>query len=1042
MSSSYRYRQVSQILGQSLNSFEEVDTLFGADSQGDESEASNRQALKERWRLVLTQSDELAGYVQTHHRAQSPQVLAALEEVAKYSDVRRPFRLSVIGQKGVGKSALVNALLGASRLDYTPSEVAGKAVSGTRIRLLARRPGLEVAAPWHVVFLTPRRLWEIGSYLLNVARLDVPRPPSDLDSREQVVRLLTEATSYDTNENSASSSNGIQNGSALQILAANARDTLVKILAVYRETAHSFSEDYSFWINDPDVDGQISPYLRQTESGQYLVVDYVERYLEPEEAGFLAGRPIELEDVLGLDDPRDSFFALEAFKEAFAVLMVFKCDRGLNTESTGLLQNLFSRDEAELAQYGSYADLNKAIIVANQFDNVTANVALGGNKASGNPLKGIEDIRRELSRYTRQPIPIYLTSAQLSRQAQARLNGSSERPSAAYSFYLQSLANLLAVMDESRQPSPDYLDFVQARRADIENAAFDPANLTESKRASLVLEMSGLTRLTTKVQEALEAKSILRGRIANAEYYYSRAIAESAVCYARRMREFKLDLAEFNQLPASLESRLFAKFQHEIRGRLEELDLELKQSYFNLARRYVHGPMPAEVEEARQYFLNTIQKVMVTNTQLIQMEQHISTGETVTDSWRKVFEDINDWLTLESGRQMTGLVGPLIMEVEKLTGNLQKQLTTLSINPLEESFQANYQARLNRLRQRLQLEAEVLALGFHTDHRFSVYDVRIAEALHVGESTRRREAVVQLMQERVRSWYNQMWHLLAKVAMTDLSSFVAEVRHYVLGLHADGSLRVGFEQAGQGAGILAPETSLTAILNQRYHSEPDYRKQYAMREPTPTERLAAEIREWLELVRPPMDGLAELGKALAIVGVGAGLNLAATEADSEDEAGEAKPENTTEGGVGGYASPDFASISTATSRAGTAVAEADAPGRTYTRLSFPIESRHPYLPITRQFWEITNPDEKARYTRLHFSRIDLGTSQNSSDRITLTPLGKQEGLTINGKHSDLWTEALPGRTIKINFSADNAQPGWGFVLDAVETVLLEEFSGK
>lgn len=1017
MSSSLNYRQVNETLTQSLNTFGEVDLLFGH-SPSSESDQEVNQALKERWRNILTQGTSLADYVKNHYRAQSPQVLAALEELAKYSDVRRPFRLSVIGQKGVGKSALVNALLGASQVQYTPSEVAGKAVSGTRIRLIAYRAE-EQPGTWQVVFLTPQRLWEIGTYLLAVARLEVPRSPTDLNSREQVVRTLQAAL----DKANSGDSNGLPLGSTLQIQASNARDTLNAMLKVYREMSFQIPPEYCLWLDDANVDGPISPYIRQTESNLYLVVDYVERYILSKEGGLLDGRPLELEDVLGLDDPRDSFFAIEAFKEAFAVVMVFKCDRGLNTESRSLLEQLFSRDEEELARFGNYADLNKAIIVANQFDGVTGNIV---GSSTTNPLKGIEDIQRELRRYTNQPVPIYLTSAQMAQNAQAVLMGSTTRPSAAYSSYLESLANLLQVVTE-RGVTPDYLDFIQVRRAEIENWPFDLSSLQANSRAKLILEMSGLPRLSLKVHEALEASSILRGRVANAEYYYARAIAETALCYARQMRNYKLDLAEFNQPATNLESRLFSKFQHEIRLRLDELDQELKRNYFTVSQRYIHGAMAAEIEQTRQRLLETIRQVMLTNRQLIQMEQHISTGETVTDSWRRVFEDINDWLALETGRQLRGVVGPMLAEIEQLAGGMQKELASLAASPLDDAFWLNYQNCQTRLRQRLQAEAEVLGIGYYTDNRFSVYDLQIAEALHVGESSRRREAVAKLMQERLEGWYNNLWHLLAKVAMTDLSAFVSEMRHNVLGLPADGSLLVGFELARQGQGTLAPEDSLIAVLNHRYHTSESFRKQYAMREPTPAERLIVEIREWLSLILPPVDGLTELSKAIAITGVGGQVNDLPLPDEEEAES------------VAGQAESKPPVVQQEERQA--QVENEPRPNRVFTRLRSPIESHHPYNPITRQVWEITNTDEQARYTRLHFSRVDLGNSPRNSDRITLTALGRQAQQIISGQYTDLWSQPFPGRTVTVNFVSDNAQPGWGFILDGVESVPAAEAIG-
>jgi hypothetical protein len=471
MSTSYsNYQRLAQSMRYSHDHFEEAaTTLFTPNAAQSEQELAG---LKARWQKVLAEGSEMAEWVQAHHRTQVYPVLSSLEELAKYSDIRRPFRLSVIGQKGVGKSALVNALLGApAHLQYTPSDVTGKALSGTRIRLSAKReqiPG-ESQPSWRVVFLTPQRLWEVGTFLLGVARLKLPAKPSELANRSQVLLALEKALQGHSDE--AGEERGT--AAATQIQIDSAKKTLTRMLRVYRSYEKQLAEDYTLSLDEADVEGPVSSYLRQNEDGLYLIVDWVERYLEPHEAGFLASRPLELEDVLGLDDPRDSFFALEAFKEAFAVVMVFKCDRGLGSETSAILERLFSHDEAELARFGAAqtADLNKAIIVANRFDEIVANVA---PHTRTNPLKGVDDIRAELARYTRQAnnVPIYLTSAALAQSARSVLEAQEGpgvrtaaknetgsailkekgeitipfRPTSAYSAYLEGLVNLSEVV--------------------------------------------------------------------------------------------------------------------------------------------------------------------------------------------------------------------------------------------------------------------------------------------------------------------------------------------------------------------------------------------------------------------------------------------------------------------------------------------------------------------------------------------------------------------------------------------------------------------
>ena len=1015
MASSYDYQRITETLVYSRDHFADLQASL---SQSVGEQPPDLANLYQRWQHTVTQGSDLAQWVQQHHRAQSAGVYDSLSELAKYSDIRRPFRLSVIGQKGVGKSALVNALLGASGVQYTPSDVASKALSGTRIRLAARNATQAESVPtWQVVFLTPRRLWEVGSFLLNVARLKVPAAPADLNRRSSVLDTLQEALENATD--SATTAN-----QALSTVTNAARKTLGRLLEAYRRADREglLPDNYILDLDDPNVDGPVSGYIRQEENDLYLIVDYVKRWLPAEQAGMLSGRNIELEDVLGLDDPRDSFFALEAFRESFAVVLVFKCDRPLNSETTAILEKLFSRDEEDLARYGEVADLNKAIIVANRFDEILGGVS---PVQTSDPLKAIDGIRHELSRYTRQAneLPIYLTSASVATTAQEVIAGQQAQPNADYSHYLEGLSNLLQVVSNRPTPPPDYLDFAQARRAEIEGAA----TLAPADKAKLILEMSGLPRLIDRVEESLESGSILRGRVANSEYYYSHAVSETALCYARQMQSYRLEFGDFTQPPVSQESRLFARFQRENRARLTELDTVLQQQWFALSQRYIYGAYTPEVTVLRDGFTETIRQVIMNNQDLIRVEPHIATGQFVTDAWRKVFEDINDWLGLECGRQFRGLVGSLITEVDQLSTGLQKDLAELAAGTLDDTFWINYRRCLTTLRDRLQNQAEVLAFGYYIDNRFSIYDEAIARSLHVGDALERREEIIRLLQDRVLKWFNLLWQLLCKLAMTDLSSFSSEVRYYVLGLPARDSLLVGIELNQPGNSTIPPDTSLIAQLDYRYQSDEAFRRQYARREPTPAERLNLEIRDWLGLIRPPLDGLDELAKAVAIVGVSSQREAANSEAASSTESARDSSE------------PAAASQSQWPEPGAATGAPSEALAN-FTRLNKPIETTHPYRPMTRQFWGITNPDNKATHTRLHFSRIDLGEAASTNGQpaqLIVEAYGRTHVEVITGEHEDFWSKPFPGRDANVRFFADNAQAGWGFLLDGVQSVSKE-----
>lgn len=1098
MTTNYDYQKISETLNYSLNHFEIVESMLNNTVQPsslvDGTELSQAETasqttasvtnLKERWQNVLGRGSELAGWVQNHHRVQSTGVYSALEELAKYSDVRRPFRLSVIGQKGVGKSALVNALLGggsnydearsgegAEIQQLTPSDVATKALSGTRIRLAARNqysfPANDDSSTgensiqsqsqpnWEVVFLTPRRLWEVGTFLLNVARLPLPtETPTNLNNRQAVTGALQNALKAG-NPNPTGPNSDPSDNSPVGTMAFAASKTLTRLLQVYQAQEATLSQSYTLGLDDPSVDGPVSPYIRQEENDLYLIVDYVKRYLEPSQAGLLAGRNIELEDVLGLDDPRDSFFALEAFRESFAVIMVFKCDRPLNSETTSILQRLFSRDEAELAQYGEVADLNKAIIVANRFDDILGNVSAS---QTSDPLKAVEGIRRELAHYTRQAqnMPIYLTSASVATTAQNVLAGSKSRPSVNYNHYLEGLANLLQLTarrshtggensnnNNGAVTTPDYLDYAFTRQAEIESRADrkegEDSEENRKEQAHLILEMSGLPRLLARVEQSLESGSILRGRVANAEYYHGQAVKETALNYARQLRAMGLELSEFTQPAVSMESRMFTRFQRESRTRLEELDKQLKQAWFAVSHRYIFGPQSEEVVKVRVHLQQTIQRVINSNEQLIQMEEHIPTGQLVTDAWRKVFEDINDYLALEAGRQLRSLVGPLLGEIELLSARLQKELSDLATGTLDETFWANYRNRLGRLGDRLQNQAEVLALSYYTDHRYSVYDEGVARTLHVGDANRRRDEVARMLVERVETWFSNMWHLLCKVAMTDLNAFVGELRYYVLGLPARDSLQVGLELAKPGQSQYPPSDSLVALLDYRYQTDEAFRRHYALREPTPVERLTLEIRDWLGVIKPPQDGLTELGKAVAIVGVGGSQSSPTADQPSPSQSQAESIEKSSAETIGQASTSDTIRIWPPVP-VGAKVNQAsgrDGGMSTFTRLNVPVESRHPYGPLTRQYWDITNPDQTAKATRLHFSRIELGeagTKDGQPARIVVESLGRTHHQIITGQHSEFWTEALPGSQLTVRFLAENARPGWGFVLDGVESV--------
>jgi hypothetical protein len=275
-----------------------------------------------------------------------------------------------------------------------------------------------------------------------------------------------------------------------------------------------------------------------------------------------------------------------------------------------------------------------------------------------------------------------------------------------------------------------------------------------------------------------------------------------------------------------------------------------------------------------------------------------------------------------------------------------------------------------------------------------------------------------------------------------------ELRYYVLGLPAANSLLVGLELARPGNAQLAPEDSLLSLLNLRYQTDEGFRRQYALREPTPAERLLLEIRGWLALVKEPLDALAELSKAVTISAstlpfdaedAGPHQTLASnSEATSNDneangaKGGEAAPIGPRPGAGG---SGNWPSVEQSQPRSGNNPGQGETFGRV-SRLTIPVESPHPFPAVTRQYWEVANPDEEAPATRLHFSRIDLGNNSPSQARIVLESFGRKQTQVISAQQRDFWSDPLPGRSVTVRFLADNATPAWGFVLDALESVSL------
>lgn len=95
------------------------------------------------------------------------------------------------------------------------------------------------------------------------------------------------------------------------------------------------------------------------------------------------------------------------------------------------------------------------------------------------------------------------------------------------------------------------------------------------------------------------------------------------------------------------------------------------------------------------------------------------------------------------------------------------------------------------------------------------------------------------------------------------------------------------------------------------------------------------------------------------------------------------------------------------------------------------QSLHPYSDNSDETWTITNTDEVAAYSRLHFRRLETESgfdfvNVKDSDGIVIQPLS---GSYPNG----VWSVAVPGRTVQIQLLSDFIYTAYGFCVDRIET---------
>jgi len=94
------------------------------------------------------------------------------------------------------------------------------------------------------------------------------------------------------------------------------------------------------------------------------------------------------------------------------------------------------------------------------------------------------------------------------------------------------------------------------------------------------------------------------------------------------------------------------------------------------------------------------------------------------------------------------------------------------------------------------------------------------------------------------------------------------------------------------------------------------------------------------------------------------------------------------------------------------------------------QSNHPYASDTNQTWTLVNPDVNAVSSKVHFSAIQ--TYQYHTVEI----LDEKDTViqTLSGEYSDLWSDYVPGRVVKIRLKGDNNNYSgyWGFQVDVIK----------
>ncbi|MBW1807347.1 MAG: proprotein convertase P-domain-containing protein [Deltaproteobacteria bacterium] len=91
-----------------------------------------------------------------------------------------------------------------------------------------------------------------------------------------------------------------------------------------------------------------------------------------------------------------------------------------------------------------------------------------------------------------------------------------------------------------------------------------------------------------------------------------------------------------------------------------------------------------------------------------------------------------------------------------------------------------------------------------------------------------------------------------------------------------------------------------------------------------------------------------------------------------------------------------------------------------------VESEHPYPDNFERQWVVER--KSAAKIKIHFSKIEL---EQGYDWITISGLGEESALIIEGSLQDYWTPEFDGDTLLVSLHSDYSINYWGFAVDSV-----------